>query len=340
MLSNHKFQSPLRKGWTILVAIMVVSLLLSGCGGAQQSRVYHVGILSGLDFFANTADGFKAKMAELGYVEGKNIVYDMQKTNFETDREEQILKKFVADKVDLIFVFPTEVSIAAKAATQGTNIPVLFAQANIEGMSLVNSVREPGGNITGVRYPGPDLALKRFEIMRELMPQAKRIYLPYQKGYPNVGPQLEALHTAAAAAGVTFIEVPLSSAAELDADLQARVKTGDIGFDAVVFMAEPLGTLPDVNALINKFAVEHNVPIGGGVVSPGGGGTIFALSTDSVAVGQQAAPLADKILKGIQAGTIPVASAEGILKINYKAAQALGITVSDGLLKTASEIIR
>ena len=80
-----------------------------------------------LDALAGIADSFKAKMTELGYIEGKNIAYDIQKTNFEPDKEQQILKKFVDDKVDLIFTFPTEVSLAAKTATQGTGIPVVFS---------------------------------------------------------------------------------------------------------------------------------------------------------------------------------------------------------------------
>src|SRR6185436_784516 len=150
--------------------------------GADKPKVYHIGILSGLDFFATTTDGFKAEMTKLGYVEGQNIVYDIQKTNFDSSREQQILDKFVADKVDLIFVFPTEASLAAKKATQGTSIPVLFANAFIEGNDLVKSVREPGGNVTGVRFPGPDIAVKRLEILHELVPQAKRIWVPYQKG--------------------------------------------------------------------------------------------------------------------------------------------------------------
>ena len=170
MLSNHKFQKQLRKGWTILVGIVVVSLLLSGCGGAAAaSKVYHVGVLSGLDAFAPAIDGFKAKMTELGYTEGKNIVYDVQKTNVDIDAYKKITQKFVQDKVDLIFVFPTEAAMEAKAATQGTNIPVVFdlAFTDVKGIDLINSVREPGGNITGVRFPSVDIASKRLEILLE-----------------------------------------------------------------------------------------------------------------------------------------------------------------------------
>jgi putative ABC transport system substrate-binding protein len=318
----------------------VNSLLLSGCGGAQKPKVYRVGVLSGLDFVADITDGLKAKMTELGYIEGKNILYDVQKTNFDMAAYKSILKKFVADKVDVIFVFPTEASQEAKAATQGTNIPVVFAFALIEGMGLVNSVREPGGNITGVRYPGPDIAVKRFEIMHELAPQAKRMWIPYQKGYPIVTSQLEVLRPAAAAAGVTLIEAPANNAAELEADLQARAKSADIGLDAILFLAEPLAVTPDAFAVMGKFAYEHKLPIGGALMSAGGYGAVFGVNVQNVAVGKQAAPLIDKILKGTPAGTIPVVSAENYFQINYKVAQDLGLEVPEGLLSQANEVIR
>jgi putative ABC transport system substrate-binding protein len=338
MLTHSNRRTKMNRGWIIIFVIAITALLLIGCSSTQKPKVYHVGILSGLDFFANTADGFKTEMANLGYIEGENIIYDMQKTNFEPDKEEQIFKKFIADKVDLIFVFPTEVAAAAKVVTQGTGIPVLFANANIEGIDLVNSVREPGGNVTGVRFPGPDLALKRFDILRELAPDAKRYYLPYQKGYLNVEPQLEALRPQAEAAGITLIETPLSTAADIEADLASRVNGDDPGMDAILVVAEPLSVTPDLISIIGKFAYEYKIPFGGSA-SMGDYPTPFGVFTDNVNVGKQAAPLADKILKGIEAGTIPVLSAENFLQINLEAARQLDMELPEGLISQANQIL-
>jgi putative tryptophan/tyrosine transport system substrate-binding protein len=340
MFSNRHSRNKMHPGWTLLVGIVLAALLLSGCASASTPRVYRVGILSGLDLFADIVDGFKAKMTELGYVEGKNIVYDLQKTNFEPDKEQQILKKFVDDKVDLIFVFPTEVAMAAKAAAQGSTVPVLFANAFIEGVDLVKSVREPGGNITGVRFPGPDIAAKRFEIFHELASQAKRMLIPYQRSYPSVPSQLEALRSVAASAGVTLVELPADNLAEVEADLQARAKSSDISFDAILCISEPLVTTPDALVILGKFSAGRKVPIGGCPIPKDGYGSLFMLVPDDVAVGKQAAPLADKILKGISAGTIPVVSPEPVLRFNYKQAQELGLTVPEGILKQANEIIK
>ncbi|MFA5238510.1 MAG: ABC transporter substrate-binding protein [Phycisphaerae bacterium] len=323
-----------------LVLIFIGLCLFSSSCSEKKTKVYRVGILSGLNYMSNTADGFMAKMTELGYIENKNIIYDYQKTDFDIAAYQRILKKFVVDKVDLIFVFPTEASIEAKAAVQGTNIPVVFGVANIEDVGLINTVREPGGNITGVRFPGPDLAIKRFEVMRELAPNAKRMWVPYQRNYPIVTCQLEALRPVAESAGITLIEFPADNAAEIQAELSARAKENDIGIDAILFVAEPLAVTPEAFKVMGKFASEHKLPIGGAYMMVDGYGAIFGVNIEPSATGKQAAVLADKIFKGTPAGTIPVISAENFFQINYKVAQELGVTVPQGLLSSADEIIR
>jgi putative ABC transport system substrate-binding protein len=326
--------------WTMLTLLTVLALLFGGCCTKKEAKVYHVGVLSGLSFVADITDGFKAGMTELGYVEGENIVYDVQSTEFDMEAYRSILQKFVEDDVDLIFVFPTEATMEAKAATEGTDIPVVFSFALIEGMGIVDNVREPGGNITGVRYPGPDIAVKRFEIMRELVPDVTRMLIPYQKGYPIVEPQLEALRPAAKAAGVTLIEVPAADAAELEAALQAQVQSGDVDIDAIMFVAEPLTVTPGPFAVIGKFADEYGVPVGGALMMVEGYESIFGVNVVGFPAGKLAAPLADKIFRGTPPGEIPVVSADNFIQINYKAAQAMGLMVPDGLLSEADEVIR
>ncbi|MBN2390198.1 MAG: ABC transporter substrate-binding protein [Anaerolineae bacterium] len=338
-MKGKKLQSKTGNLRRLLVIVVVAGLLLSGCG-KPSPKVYRVGVLSGLDFVASITDGFKEGMAELGYVEGENIVYDVQATDFDMAVYQSVLKKFVDDKVDLILAFPTEASIEAKTATQGTDIPVIFSFALIEGMGLVDSVREPGGNVTGVRYPGPDIAVKRFEILREIVPDATRIWIPYQKGYPIVEPQLAALYPVAEDAGVTLIEFPAENAAELEVELSARAQQADIGMDAIMFLAEPLTVTPDTFVVIGRFADEQRIPIGGALMVVEGHETIFGVNVVPYDTGKQAAPLADKIFKGTEVGTIPVVSAENFIQINYKATQALGLTVPESVLNQANEIIR
>jgi len=327
--------------FTVLLVIVCTSfLLLSHCKKNVQNKVYKVGILCGLDYIHMLTDGFRQKMTELGYIEGENIIYNYQRTNFEPEKENEILKAFIEDSCDLILTFPSEVSMAAKAVTQGTGVPVVFAIANIEGTNLVHSVTEPGGNITGVRFPGPDLAIKRFEFLHELAPEAKRIWLPYQRNYPIVSSQMEVLYPVAEAAGVTLIEFPADDAAEIRAELDAREQSNRIDFDAIFFIPEPLSCTEDAFEVMGEFAYKYKMPIGGILMEVGNYGSIFGINVDVPKTGQQAAVLADKILKGKDAGTIPVVSSESYLEINYKAAQELGVPVPEGLLSRADRIIR
>lgn len=336
----HSAKRP-RLWWSYLALFIVATLLISGCG-AEQPRVYRVGVLAGLHYFARVTDGFKAGMTEHGYIEGQNITYDVQQTNFDRETYQRILQKFVADKVDLIVVFPTEAALEAKTATQGTSIPVVFAVAFLEGVDLVESVPAPGGNITGVRYPGPDVALKRFEVMRELQPQTRRIWVPYRRDYPTVASQLEKLSPVVKEAGVTLIDIPVSNIAELQEELTARYTDAPAGTDAMLLLSEPLAVTDDAFAVIAKFAAQHRMPIGGltTLLSVDDYGAVFGVDVDTFAAGQQVASQADKIFSGTPAGTLRVVSADIYLQINYHVAEGLGLTVPEGLLKEADEIIR
>lgn len=323
----------------LLLASLMIGIFVSSCGG--EEKTYRVGILIGLPFLADVETGFKEGMAELGYVEGENITYDVQITGFDIAAYQSILQQFVEDEVDLILVCPTEASLEAKAITAGTDIPVLFTFALIEGMGIVDSVQEPGGNVTGVRYPGPDLAVLRYEMLRDLAPNLERIVIPYQAGYPIVQPQLEALYPVAEADGVTIIEAPANTAEELDAFFQELAASGDPDVDAVLAVAEPLTTLPDTIAVVNAFGEEHQALIGG-IVSPeiDGYRSLFGINVNIKQAGSLAAPLADKIFQGFDPQTIPVVSSEPYIEIDFGMIQQLGLEVPDRLLAIADQVYR
>jgi putative ABC transport system substrate-binding protein len=322
-----------------LMGVFVLSFLLSSCG-ENKPKQYRVGILCGVNAFAPVADSLKAEMAKLGYEEGKNIVYDLQLFNADPEGVKRAAKKFVADKVDLIFAITTDPALVAKKAVQGTDIPVVFANASIEWNDLVESVRKPGGNITGVRFPGPDLVAKRLEILISLAPKAKRIFVTYDRNYPNIEGVLKVLRPAASSAGVKLVEVPVTNMEGIRADLQARGASDDIGVDAIAIMPEALSQSPPAWALITQFADKHGLPIAGAAPSTADRGAVFSYTPNILKLGKLAAPLADKVLRGTKAGTIPLVTPEAYLRLNYKKAKELGLTVPDNLLSLASEIIR
>jgi putative tryptophan/tyrosine transport system substrate-binding protein len=337
MLNQKDSQGKHQKSWALLTYVIVIGLLLSGCG-AMQPKVYHVGILSGSAFAAPIGEAFKAEMTKLGYTEGQNIVYDYHEVNNDPEGEKQVIKQFIADKVDLIFTYPAQPAIAAKMLTEGTDIPVVFSLTTVEGTDLIKSVSEPGGNITGVRTAGASNSIKRLEYLLQIAPQVKRVYFPFTKAVNSR--VLETLRPAAAGMGVTIVEIEITSAAEIKADLEQRAQAEDIGIDAVLISPEGFIQSPEVFGAILQFANEHKLPVAGLVDFTADQGALFSYNFVMTEMGSLAAPAADKILKGTPAGTIPVVTCDDRLRINFKAAQALGLKVPDGLLKLASEIIR
>ena len=320
------------------IVLFILMTALSGCG-KKTPKVYHIGIIYAHDFFSPTVEGFKEEMTKLGYAEGVNIVYDVQKAPHFIGNQD-FIRKFVKEKVDLIFCLPTEISIETKNVCAGTGIPVIFANAFIEGNNLVECVRKPGGNITGVRYSTPDMSVKRLEILHEIAPDAKRIWVPCDPNYPTVPPAIDLLRRAAVYMGLTLVETKASGMSDIAAELQARNTSDDIGMDAILMIIQPISTMPDVIEAVSGFAKEHKILLGGSSVSDESSSPAFAFSPDRHEIGVLAAPLANKILNGIPAGTIPVVSPEGHLYINYKVIQSLGLTAPEGLLSRADEIIR
>ena len=323
---------------TLLAWMIVIILLLGGCD--QKPKVFSVGILTDNANFRAIGVGFKAKMTELGYGVGKNIVYVEQPISSDPADLQRQVRALVDQKVDLIFAFPAPETAAAYAGTQGTNIPVVCAYAQLDGTNMIKNVRQPGGNLTGVRYPGPETVSKRLETMIEIAPDAKRIWIGYDKNGPNTAIALGALRPLAASLGIKLVEVPATVKADLAADLAARAHLADIGIDAIFIMPGDFNASPDGFAVLSKFAADHKIPFAGGLPTMIQKGAVFANGPDLATIGKLAAISADKVIKGTPAGTIPVDTPDQNLYINYKTAQALGLTVPDGLLAQAAQIIR
>jgi putative ABC transport system substrate-binding protein len=325
--------------WALLAWAIVITMLLSGCGQAKP-KVYRVGILSGFDYQAPVADGFKDAMTELGYIEGENIIYDLQETHVvDMQGYQEITQKFVDDEVDLILSFPSEATQVAHQVTESSDVPLVFSFAAIEGLGVVESIQAPGGNVTGVRYPLIEIAMKHFEVTMQLVPDAKKILIPYFAGYPILPPQFEAVEPMAEAAGVIIVKAPVTSGEEMQAFLDELLAEGEPDFDAIVYLVGPAPVYPDIVAVVAQFGAEYQIPITSGVISENDNWTLTDINVDVYSSGELAAPLADKIFQGIPAGTIPVVTPEPYLYINMIAAQKLGLEVPEELMLLADRLV-
>lgn len=275
-------------------------------------------------------------MTSLGYIKGKNITYDVE--NKPLSGNKATFEKFIADKDNLVVTIPTEVTQEAEEFLKSSNIPIVSLEASVEGSNIINSIQQPGRDVTGVRFPGPEDSVARLDVMHELFPAATKILVPYLAGYPNVPGQMSALQAEALKLGLTIIPEPLAPGAATA--YVAGLSTTSPGFDAIVCMAEPFASTPALNQPLFDFANNHNIPIVGGGVNNDDTGPIASIAPNFYTVGQMGAGQANKILKGTNAGTLPFLTPTSYLEVNLKVATRLGITPDAGLLSTATLIVR
>jgi putative ABC transport system substrate-binding protein len=336
----------------LAVAVIVGVVVLVGAGLAyfysrqatdDPQEQYRIGVLQGADFFARSIDGFKEGMTSLGYIEGEDISYDVQRAEVDPASYRAVAEQFVADDVDLILSFPTDASIHAKQVAAPAGIPVIFTIGDTNGNDLVDSIREPGGNITGVHYPDVgDLSLLRLEIMKRLLPDADQIVLVHQPSYPIVPGQVQVLVEAGPFLELEVIPVPVTDATTIEAELAAWEAANDTsGIDGVLMIDGPVAVTPPMYQAVGAFAERLDIPIGGMPQTVQEYPPLFSVLIDIVEAGRQASILADKVLRGgIAAGTIPLPSAETYIQIYHNTAEARGIEIPQGLLERANEIIR
>ncbi len=323
-----------------LVFLSFAAFILLGCEEPKTLR--HVDIvLDNPDFYA-VVEGFQEQLAALGYVEEKTIRYRVKSLAAETvlDPLGSGGSMTLSPEAEVVLTLLTEASLRCRELIRGTTASQVFAYAGIEESELITSIREPGGRITGVRYPGPEQISKRLEILHEIAPHLRRIYIGYNPEYPNNPPALAVLRQLAKEQDIVLVEVPLQSARDLQDDLTARDRRGNPGVDAILLMPDTLNHSHDGWQLLLSFANRHRLPVAGSFLYTVEQGALFGNANDLKQIGRLAAPLAHKIFQGIAAGTIPVVTPEQDLYINVKRARELGLYVPEGLLRQAQEIIR
>jgi putative ABC transport system substrate-binding protein len=298
---------------------------------AQQPKVPTVGVLvvgaPGSEQFWRL---FREGMRELGYIEGQNIRFEFRSDEGKISRLPELAAELVRLKVDIIVTWFTPAALAAKQATR--EIPVVIALAgNPVENGLVESLARPGGNVTGMSIVGAELASKGVELIRELLPSARRVAALANAPDPFSGPFLEQIRLGGQATGVTIDAVMIRGAEELEAAFPAMEQKRP---DAIIVQA----SLPAKR--VAELALRYRIPTVGIVrafVEEGGLMTYTAAEADLY---RHAAMYVDKILKGAKPADLPVEQPTKFeLIINLKTAKALGLSVPPSLLGRADQVI-
>lgn len=318
----------------LALSFIATLLMLLACQGKQPpSPTYKVGILQYVDLLAEIEDGFKAGMAEWGYVEGENIVYLTRNAHGAIDDLDRLAQELLAEHVDLIVSITTPASLAAMRASAGTDTPIVFILVSDPVRAgLVASLKQPGGRITGIRDGGTATTGKRLELLTMMMPGIQRVLVVYSHE-ESLLPARDELRQAAAKLGLTLVEKQVYTTEEAIAVFRA-VQPGEV--DAIFVPSD--GIILDAMDEIAALATRAHLPY----ILPGKAPGALAFHGENVyQSGRQAASLASKILQGGDPATLPVElSKEFYLAIDLRVADAMGLTLSEEILVVADEVTK
>jgi putative ABC transport system substrate-binding protein len=304
---------------------------------AQQSgKVYRVGVLSaGFDtpnsqLAAVSLDAFE----KLGWFEGKNITFERRFAENRPDRLPKLAAELVSLKVDLIMAGGTLAPIAAKRAT--ATIPIVMTSAGDPiGSGLVSNLARPEANITGLSFMSPDLAGKRLQLIKEVLPRMTRVAVLWDAANPYPALAFKETQRAAQILGIEVQSLEVRGPDDFDGAFEAAKRQQP---DALITIGDPLTA--DFRKQIADFASTYRLPamyplreyvVAGGLMSYG------ASSSDLV---RRAAGYVDKILRGAKPGDLPVEQPTKFeLVINLKTATALGLAIPPSVLALADEVV-
>jgi len=271
------------------------------------------------------------RLRELGWIEGRTIAIEYRWA--EAQRFDEIANEFVRLKVDVIFTASTPPTIAAKKAT--SNIPIVFVAAGDPvGTGLVASLARPGGNITGWSNQTRDLAGKRLGLLREVVPELRKLAILVRTDNVSAALEMREVHAAAEVLGIQVVPLVIHSANDIAPALEA-LKTRP---DALYVVVDSLLTV--FAARINAIALSASVPTMHGARELVAAGGLMSYGADFPDLFRRSADHIDKILRGAKPADIPVEQPVKFeLIVNLTTAKALGLAIPPTLLARADEVI-
>jgi putative tryptophan/tyrosine transport system substrate-binding protein len=274
---------------------------------------------------------FVQRLRDLGWIEGRTIAIEYRWAEGRDERFAEIAAEFVRLKVDVIVTSGTAL-LAAKQAT--SVIPIVFAVANDPvGSGFVASLSRPGGNVTGLSLQSTDLAGKRLELLREVVPGLRRLAIMAHVGNPGAVLELAGIQAAARALGLEVATLEIRRAEDI-------APTFDMLKSVDALYVETDALMSTHRIRINTLALAARLPTmhGGRAYVEAGG--LMSYGPNYTDLFRRAADLVDKVLRGQKPGDIPVEQPTNFdLIINLTTAKALGIDVPPMLLARADEVI-
>lgn len=315
----------------VLVVLFMCVSALTGC--TAQARMLHIGVINLSPLLVPVFEGFKQGMAEFGYREGLTVKYTYLEAGT-IDKLDSLAATFLAPDVDLILAISTPAAQAAKRVA-GERKRIVFASVlDPLGAGIVESIRQPGGNITGIRHGVHEA--KRFEWLLRAKPDILRVYTPFNPNDRAAVINLNIVKEVAALYGVQIVE----RACPDDAAVTAALIEIPDDVDAIHVLADNLIASRLVNGTPSFLSVSlaRKLPMSVPIISQVAQGGLIAFAFDFFSLGRQSARLVDQILRGVKPGDLPVETVEFELAINVGTAQAIGLVLPDELIEQADRV--
>ena len=277
-------------------------------------------------------DGVKAELKAAGYEEGKNLKFTYQSAQGNVGTAAQIARKYVGDAPDAIVAIATPSAQAVVAATK--DIPVVYsAVTDPVAAKLVKTWDASGTNVTGVSDLSP--LAKHLELIKKVVPNAKRVGVIYSPGEANSVAIVDALRKASAAAGLTLVEAPAARTVDVPSAAQSLIGKAD-----VIYAPTDNNVMSAFEGIV-KVAQQAKLPVVAADTDAVKRGAVAALGLNYYDLGRQTGKVVVRILNGEPAGKIASqVSSSFELHVNPAAAQKQGIALSDELVKSAKVVVK
>ena len=330
-MAAHLSIGSLRVSSTLFLSI----LFCTAAYADQSQRVPIVGRLSTGSLGPNdpVEQTLRAGLHELGYTEGRDYRFEYRSAAGRPEELPRLAEELARLPVDVIVTGTEAATQAAKQATKTIPIVAILPDHDPVATGLIQSLNRPGGNVTGLTVRNSQLAPKRLELLKEILPGLSRVTVVSDA---FVRPEADALRPAARSLGIDLDLIELKEPYNFDAAF-ASAKTHRAG--AIMLLSSPvvysrrfqLGALA-LNQRLPCDAVFHDVTRAGGLMS---------YSTDVMAGFHRSAYYIDRILKGAKPADLPFEQTADVkLLVNLRSAKALGITVPESVLLRADETLK
>jgi putative ABC transport system substrate-binding protein len=307
----------------------------AAAGAQQLGKVYRIGVFSaGSPPLTPTFTAFPNALSALGWIEGQNILLENRFADNRLEHLPELAAELVRLKVDIIVTYGTLAPLAAKRAT--STIPIVMCDAGDPVASrLVVSLARPGGNVTGLSLMSPDLAPKRVQMLKELLPALSRVAVLWNAANPYPARVFKETVSAAKSLGIEVDSIQVRGSADFDDAFNLLMKRRP---DALIAVEDPL--IGAHRKQITDYAVKSRLPSMYGLREYADAGGLMSYGPNLVELRRRAAGYVDQIIKGAKPADMPIQQPTKFeMIINLNTAKALGLTVPPSLLARADEMI-